>query len=349
MVSVSQDQTVTVRLSEESSDRKDRGDGQTIIWYIGHRIISAMITVFLISAVVFLAISFLGGDSASVLLGRDATPEMLASAQHRLGLDRPLHERYLSWLFAFVQGDLGATSASILEGTPIPVNQLIAAPLLNSAILAALTFAITALIAIWLGQRAGLQPGSRTDRTISSITMGLASLPEFVTATLLIFVFFYLLHLLSPVSLVPVGTSPLQRPEILVLPVLSLSLGLLAVTARQVRAAVIDVSQLPYVQAARLNGYPERIVLRSFIMRNSMAPTVQVLALVFIYLFGGVIVVEQVFAYPGIGNLLIRAVTSREVVILQAITMIVAVVSVGLSLIADILVLFLVPKLRTSR
>ncbi|WP_111721069.1 ABC transporter permease [Homoserinimonas sp. OAct 916] len=317
--------------------------------YIGIRLFSALLTVFLISVLVFLAISFLGGDSASVLLGREATPEVLSSARQKLGLDRPLYERYFSWVIAFVQGDFGATSASILAGSPTLVRELIAAPLLNSVILATLTFSLTAIVAVWLGQRAGRKPGSRTDRTISSITMALASLPEFVAATLLIFIFFYMLRLLPPVSLVPAGTSPFERPVILVLPVLSLSLGLLAVTARQVRAAVIDVSQLPYVQAARLNGYPEGAVTRSFVMRNSMAPTVQVLALVFIYLFGGVIVIEQVFAYPGIGNLLIRAVTDREVVILQAITMIVAIVSVSLSLVADILVLFLVPKLRTSR
>jgi peptide/nickel transport system permease protein len=340
--------TRAIRIKEMQEKKTNIGESNAILRYVYRRLVSALGTVFLISVVVFLAISFLGGDSASVLLGREATPERLEAARAVLGLDRPLYEQYFQWLIAFVQGDFGATTASLLANQPVFIGDLIAEPLRNSALLAGITFVVAAPISIWLGLRAGLKPGSRVDRVISNTTLGLASLPEFVIATLLIFFFFYVLKLIPPVSMVPSGTSPLDRPLVLVLPVLSLVLGLLAVTARQVRAAVLEVAQQPYVQVARLNGYRESAVVRSFVVRNSMAPTVQVLALVLIYLFGGVIVIEQVFAYPGIGNLLIKSVTAREVVVLQAVTMIVAVVSVSLSLLADLIVLFLVPKLRTT-
>ncbi|MFD4422156.1 ABC transporter permease [Agromyces sp. NPDC058484] len=331
----------------EAYARSDN-DRKAIFIYIVRRVLSALGTLFLISVIVFLTVSLLGGDSASVLLGRDATPAALEAARQTLGLDQPLYVRYLEWLGAFVQGDFGATSASQLAGQPVEIADLIAEPLRNSAILAMMTFVIAAPISLWLGVTSGMREGKGSDRTVSSVTLALASLPEFVLATLLTFVFFYLLRLLPPVSLIPDGSSPFERPLTLVLPVLTLALGLLAVTIRQVRAAVIEVAKQPYVQAARLNGYPRSIVTSGFILRNSLAPAVQVLALVLIYLFGGVIVVEQVFAYPGIGNILVRAVTEREIAVLQAVTMIIATLSVTLSLIADLAVLFLVPKLRTS-
>lgn len=336
--------------SESAREPQARtSESHLVLRFVGRRLLSSLVTLVIISVIVFLSISFLGGDSASVLLGRDATPARLAAARHTLGLDQPLYHRYFSWLGSFLRGDFGATSASRLAGHPEAIRDLIREPLINSMILAGLTFLVTSPLAIWMGVKAGLRGGTRTDRYVSSVTMGLASLPEFVVGTLLIYLFFYVLGWFPPVSLVPRGASPLERPEILVLPTATLTLGLLAVMARQIRAAVIDVAQQPYVQAARLNGYRERVVVRQFIVRNSLAPTTQVMALVLIYLFGGVIVIERVFAYPGIGDFLVRAVTEREVAVLQAVTMIVAVLSVALSLLADLATLFLVPKLRGSR
>lgn len=324
-------------------------DSHQILRFVARRIASSLVTLALISVIVFLSISLLGGDSASVLLGRDATPARLEAARHTLGLDQPLYQRYVTWLTNFLRGDFGATSASRLADHPEAIRGLVREPIINSSILAGLTFIITAPVALWMGVRSGLRGGTRTDRFLSSLTMGLASLPEFVVGTLLIYLFFYVLGWFPPVSLVAAGSSPFERPQILVLPVMTLGLGLLAVMARQIRAAVIDVAQQPYVQAARLNGYREKIVVRRFILRNSLAPSTQVMALVLIYLFGGVIVIERVFAYPGIGDFLVRAVTEREVAVLQAVTMMVAVLSVALSLLADLATLLLVPKLRGGR
>lgn len=320
----------------------------SLLRYVLQRTGSALLTLAIISVLLFVSLAALGGDAASVLLGRTATPAVLAEARSALGLDRPMIVQYLSWVWGVLHGDLGYTASSILAKNPQSIGSLIKQPAINSAILAVVTFVLITPLAMALGVVAGLKPGSRWDRILSGGTLGLASVPEFVAGTFLIYVFFYQLHLFPPVSLVPPGTTPLDRPTGLVLPVLTLGAGILAIYARHIRASVMEVSTAPFVQAARLNGYRESVVLRRFILRNSLIPSVHVAALVVIYLFGGVIIVEEVFAYPGIGKFLVDAVVDRDFRIVEAIAMLVAIVCVIASLLADLLTLFLSPKLRGS-
>ena len=186
------------------------------------------------------------------------------------------------------------------------------------------------------------------DHGISTMTLIFVSLPEFVVGSALILLFFTAFDLLPPVSLVAPGDSPLSSPSTLVLPMLTLLLTSLAWTARLVRVGMVDVLRSDYIRSARLNGFRESRVVWRDGLRNGLAPSVQVFALTIQYLVGGVIVTEAVFSYPGIGTVLVSAVLSRDVTEVQAIVVLVAAIYILINIVADILVVFLVPKLRTS-
>jgi peptide/nickel transport system permease protein len=179
-------------------------------------------------------------------------------------------------------------------------------------------------------------------------SLAAVSLPEFVTGSLLILVFAVWLHLLPAVSLVPSGSGVLDRPRILVLPVLTLLAASLAQTVRMVRAGMLDVLRADYVAMARLNGLPERQVVGRYALRNALAPTVQVIALNVQWLVGGIIVTEYVFGYPGIGQQLVEVVNARDIPFVQSVSLIIAAVYLGINIIADLLVVLLIPKLRTG-
>ena len=196
---------------------------------------------------------------------------------------------------------------------------------------------------------AAVRANRATDYAVSYSGIVVGSLPEFVFGTFLIVIFFSELHLLLPVALVPPGSSPLAHPEALVLPVFTLLGVALAFCARQVRAGVITALRQDYVATARLNGVPEHRVLRRFALRNALAPSVQSFAQALQYLFGGIIVVESLFAYPGIGSLLVQAVLGRDLTEVQSIAFVLAALYIAVNVAADLVVVLLVPKLRTSQ
>jgi peptide/nickel transport system permease protein len=199
-----------------------------------------------------------------------------------------------------------------------------------------------------LGAIAGIRAGRKLDHAISFPSLVFGGLPEFVTGTLLIFVLFTKLSLLPPVALVAPGQSPFSNSKALIMPVLTLLVVAVGAGVRQVRAGMIEVLQQDFVHFARLNGLRERRVLWRYALRNALAPSVQIIAQNLQYLVGGIIIVESVFAYPGIGTYLVNAVTSRDVTEVQAAAMILATLYILINIIADLIVVFLVPKLRTG-
>lgn len=313
------------------------------------RLCVGMLTLLVASFVIFLATMALPGDVARAVLGQNATPDLVENLNRELGLDRPLLTQYGEWLSGVVRGDLGDSAVALAQGNPeSSVNSLIATPLFNSMILAGITMLILLPLAVLIGTFVAANAGRAGDYAVSYPLLVVGGLPEFVFGTILIAAFFSWLGLLPPVSLVLPGESPLANPVALVLPVLTLLGVLLAFCARQVRAGVMAGLQSEYVTAARLSGISEGRVLWSYALRNGLPGSIQTFAQSFQYLFGGIIVVELLYAYQGIGATLVNAVTARDVTAVQGITLIIASAFILINIVADLLVVFLVPKLRTS-
>ncbi|UQA90699.1 ABC transporter permease [Streptomyces halobius] len=300
------------------------------------------------TVLVFAGTELLPGDAAEVILARSAggaggTPEQIAALRAELGLDRPWAQRYVDWLAGIVDGDLGR---SLVSGRP--VTDIVAQRLGNTLLLAGLAAVLLVPVAIGLGVWSGLRQGRFADRVTSAVAIGLQSLPEFVAATGLIAVFALGWKLLPPVSLIPDGTSPLARPETLVLPVASLLTVMAGQSIRMVRARTGEVVRAEYVRMARLHGIPERRLVRRYVVPSAVTPALQLLAGSISWLIGGVVVVEQVFAYPGISHELVAAVSSRDVPVVQALATAMAACGILVYTVADLLAIVLVPKLRTG-
>jgi peptide/nickel transport system permease protein len=317
-----------------------------VLAFLGRRILGAIVALIIASIVIFAALNVLPGNPASVILGRNATPAAERVLTQRMQLDRPATTRYFDWLGGFVHGDLGTSAVSLAQGQHESVWSQISGPLKNSAILAAIAALFMIPLSIGLGVIGPIFPGKPVDHAISIGSLAAIALPEFVTGSLLIGIFFVWLDWLPPVALVPPGGSPLDNPSELVLPVLTLLFASLAAGVRMVRAGMGEVLQTEYVQTARLNGVAERRVLWRYALRNALAPSVQVLAQNLQWLIGGIIITESVFAYPGIGTTLVNAVGNRDISVVESVAMLIAIVYVVLNLLADLIVMLLVPKLR---
>jgi len=320
-----------------------------IAGFVARRVLTGLLTLLVVSLLIFLATNILPGNVAVVVLGKNATPEHVQRLDAALHINGSVATRYFRWLGDAVQGNFGRSAVAEAEGrSNSAVSSAIGEPLRNSFVLAAITTLLLIPLTLVLGALAGIRAGKKTDHAISLPALVLGGLPEFVTGTLLIYVFFNLLHWLPPVALLSPGESPLANPEALVLPVLTLLAVSVGGGVRQVRAGMAEVLQQDYVRFARLNGIAEARVLRRYALRNALAPSVQIIAQNLQYLVGGIIIVESVFAYPGVGTYLVNAVTSRDVIAVQAASVILAALYILINLVADLIVVFLVPKLRTG-
>jgi len=327
--------------------RRATREASPVVAFLVRRLIGALLALFVASVLIFVGTAVLPGDAASVVLGRGATPKAVQTLDERMHLDRPLLEQYTSWLGGFVHGDLGDSSVGLAQGQKhAPVWDLISNQVKNSVILALVTALFMIPLSLGLGALAAVYAGRAVDHAVSIGSLAAIALPEFVIGSLLVGVFFVWLDVLPPVALIPPGDNPLSHPEKLVLPVATLLLASLAAGIRMVRAGMVEVLQTEYVQTARLNGLAERWVLWRYAMRNALAPSVQVLAQNLQWLIGGIIITENVFAYPGIGTTLVTAVGNRDLTLVQSVAMMIAVVYVFLNLLADLIVMLLVPKLR---
>lgn len=311
---------------------------------IARRAAFAVVTLFLLSVIIFATTQILPGDAAQAILGRSATPARLAALRRQLHLNEPAISQYTAWIQGLLRGDLGTSLASRQ-----PVWTLLADRVLNSAILLIIAGICGTMVGIAIGFLSAIRRDKPTDHATAVITLGLVALPEFVVAILLVFLFgTSVLHLLPPVSTLLPGESRISQLDSFVLPTLTLVVAIFPYISRMMRASMIEVLESEHVEMARLKGIRERVVLTRYALRNAIVPTLHVTALQIAWLAGGVVLVEFVFQYPGIGITLVDAVTNRDIPVVQSITMLIAGLYVILNLAADMSTVLLTPRLRTE-
>ena len=311
---------------------------------IVRRLFYSLITLLIIAVVVFVAVELLPGDMATAYLGRESTPERLARLRAELGLDRPAAERFARWFVDALRGDFGMSL-----GRERPVVDVIGVRLRNSLLLGLSAALIGIPLALGLGIIAGLTRDRAPDLWISTAALIAMTLPEFVTATFLILVFSISLQLLPAVTVVPANAPILDLLPNLVLPIVTLTLIMVAHILRMVRTSVIDVMTSDYVQMATLSGIPYRRVVLGHALPNALLPAISITALTIAWLLGGLVIIEVVFNYPGLGTLLLDAIHTRDIPVVQGIALATAGVYVVVNLAADVLTLMLNPRLRTLR
>jgi peptide/nickel transport system permease protein len=307
-----------------------------------------IVTLIVASIVVFIGTNVIPGSPAAAVLGRQANAKVVAAIDHRIGYDKPVYVRYVDWLADALRGNLGNSAVAEVEGQSSSIWPIIRGPLANTTTLALATVILLIPLSLLFGLIAGLNAGRWPDHVIATLSMIFMALPEFVVGSILIVLLSVVFPLLPPVSLLAPGSVALGHPNILVLPVMTLLAVSVAWTIRLVRVGTIEVVETDYVRMARLQGVSERKVLRRYVLRNALAPSVQIFALSIQYLFGGVIVTESVFSYPGLGKQLVSAVQSHDDTQVQAIAVILATIYILINIFADLLVMLLVPKPRTQ-
>jgi len=309
------------------------------------RVALGLLTLFLVSIVVFAATQALPGDTARAILGKEAANVARYEAlREQLGLDRPMSEQYLTWFGGVVTGDLGN---SLVQDKP--VTELLSRRLQNTAVLVLIAALLSIPLSLLLGSLTALRRDGKFDITVSIGSLSLAALPEFVTGIILILLFATQVFTWLPaVSRVDPTVPIYQQLDLFILPALTLTLAVAPYITRILRASTIEVLESEYVMMARLKGLPERLVLNRHAVPNALAPAIQVTALNLAWLAGGVVVVEFLFNFPGIGSLLVDSVANRDMPMVQAICLIIATVYVLANLTADILTILVSPRLRTG-
>jgi peptide/nickel transport system permease protein len=306
------------------------------------RLLLGVLVLFLVSVLVFVATQALG-DPVKAILGRDATPDKVAALHASLHLDDSVLGQYFSWIGGLLHGDLGTSLAA-----RVPVTELLGDRLVNSTVLVVCAAVVSIPVSIALGSWAALRREKAFDTISSNLMLVLAALPEFVVAVLLVILFattvFHGLPAISPIS---PGERPWQVPKELVLPTATLVIAVAPYVARIMRASMVEVLESDYVEMARLKGMPERTVLMRHALPNAIGPVFQVIAINLAYLAGGVVVIESVFNYSGIGTALKSAVLNHDVPVVQALAMLIAAVYVVLNLLADVATIMVTPRLRT--
>lgn len=310
--------------------------------YLIRRLLAIFLVLAIVTFAVFAITVVLPGNAAIMILGEYATPDAVAALERQLHLDRPWYVQYFSWVAGILHGDFG-TSLRL----SLPVSQLVGEAFLNSALLAVTALVAVTIIAIPLGALAALKRGTAVDLAIGLFSYLGTALPEFVTATLL------LVFLAAPNSgIFPAGGFVAPWEDMagfayhIVLPAVTLGLILLAHVSRQVRSEMSEVLASDYVRAARLKGLTERRVIRRHALPNSLAPAVAVISLDIGYLLGGIIAVEEIFAWPGMGRLLMYALENRDLPVIQAVTLLLAAVYAISNLVSDIVIALLDPRVR---
>ncbi|WP_322821664.1 ABC transporter permease [Chloroflexus sp.] len=312
-----------------------------MIRYLLRRIVLLGGTVLISSLIIFLICRLLPGDIARVLLGREAGEAALAALRTELGLDRPLPLQYIDWLRGFLTGDWG-----IAYSTRQPIRPLVMERLSNSLLLAGATLALALPLGIGLGVWAGWRAGKPDDTVISVSTLAVTGLPEFVTGLLLIDLFAFRLRWLPANSSIRPDASFFEILPQLVLPAITATLVLLAYIARLTRTGVIAELEQEYVRTAMLKGLTPATILRRHVLRNALLPAITVIAISLGWLISGLIVVENVYNYPGIGRLLTFAIDRRDLLLLQAVAMITVVIFAVANLLADLMYALLDPRIR---
>jgi peptide/nickel transport system permease protein len=312
---------------------------------VSRRLAAGVITLLAVSFIVFFATSVLPGNAAYAILGRNASPASVHALERTLHIEGGVFANYWAWLHSLLLGHFGH---SLLNGRA--VGAYVGPLLVNSAVLMVLAGVIGTLVGILAGAFAALRRDGIFDHATSTVELMVASLPEFVVAVPLIFLFATnVFHLLPGVSVVPPGSRPWDYPNLLVLPVLTLVIVCVPYTFRMTRGAMIEALESDYVQWARLKGLSVWRVTLMHALPNALAPCIQVVGLTFLYLAGGIVIVENVYAYPGLGQALVDAVNNRDVPVIQFLVLALAVFYVFVNITTDVLVLLVTPRRRLPR
>jgi peptide/nickel transport system permease protein len=320
-------------------------DAHPIMRLIRRRLAIGLVTLFLVSVVVFLATEVLPGNAAYAILGRNATPARVRALEAVLHLNRGIFDQYWVWISGLLSGHPGR---SLVNG--LPVWGYIEPKIIDSAVVVFVTGAIGAVVGVTVGAVAALRKDGWFDHVTSVIVLAVTSLPEFVVAIALIIVLSTVVwHVLPAVSLLAPGTYAWSQPELLVLPVATLVIVIVPYIVRMMRAAMVEALESDYVEMARLKGVPERRVVLMHALPNAIAPTIQVIGLNFLYLAGGIVIVEYVFNFPGIGQALVTAVDDRDIPVIQFIVVVLAAFYVVVNIVTDVIALLATPRRRIAR
>jgi len=316
----------------------------TIINLVLKRLALGLVTMIVISVLIFVGVEALPGDLAEAILGQNALPETVAAFRKELKLDLPPHVRYFAWLRGFMKGDLGNSLAN-----KRPVAQLIGWRFENTIFLAAAAAVVAVPVALILGILAALYRNSLFDKIISMVTLSTISFPEFFVAYILIALLSVQVVIFPSISNINDQMSLWEKLDAIVLPCLTLTLVVVAHMMRQTRAAIINILASPFIEMARLKGIKRLRVIVLHAFPNALSPVINVVAINLAYLIVGVVIVEVVFVYPGLGQLLVDSVSKRDIPVVQASGLVFAATYVGLNLLADVLSILSNPRLRNPR
>ncbi|MAS33169.1 MAG: peptide ABC transporter permease [Anaerolineaceae bacterium] len=313
-----------------------------MLQFLIRRILLLVVTMLITSVIIFALTQLLPGDVARLILGRDASETALNALREEFGLDEPVPVQYVNWLGGFITGDWGRSYSS---GNP-PVRPLILDRLSNSLRLMLMTLIISIPLSILLGVIAALRENTWIDNTISLVSLSVVGLPEFVTGLVLVNVFALGLGWFPATSLVSSNHQLGDWLRILFLPAITATFVLLGYVSRMTRAGVLEEIRKPYVRTARLKGLPQWKIIVKHVLRNGLLPTITVIAISIGWLIGGVVVIESVFNFPGLGALLVEAVKQKNLPLLQACVMVVIFFFAIANLVADLLYAVLNPRIR---
>jgi len=308
------------------------------------RLALGVLTLWVVSVLIFAGTEILPGDVATAILGQSRTPEAVAAIRASLGLNRPAYVRYASWLGQFVEGDIGKSLANDRDIAP-EIRERLG----NTLFLAGVAAAVAVPLSILLGLLAAMRPNSIFDRLINAVTLTTISVPEFFIGYVLIIVFAVRLDWFPSLAMISEDMGFWDRLNAVALPALTLVLVVLAHMMRQTRAAVLSVLSSPFIEMAFLKGIPKWRIVLQHAVPNALAPIVNVVAINLAYLIVGVVVVEVVFVYPGMGQLMVDSVSKRDVPVVQTCGLVFALAYVGLNMIADLLGILSNPRLRHPR
>lgn len=314
-----------------------------MVRYLARRLGFILLTILVASVIIFIITRMMPGDVARVMLGQFATEPAVENLREELGLNRPAHIQYLDWLIHFVRGDWGISLVNRIE-----VRAMVMERLENSLWLALMSLAVYVPLGIVLGVIAALNENKLADQAISGLSMAFAGLPEFVTGLVLVSFVAISWRLLPANSSIDPDTTFREALPYMILPAVTVSLTSLGYIARMTRASTIDVLHQDYVRAADLKGLPRGQVLVKHVLRNSLLPTVTVVAMGIGWLIGGLIVTESVYGYPGVGRLLVYGIQRRDLILVQATSMVVVTIFTLSNFVADILYGVLNPRIRLS-
>jgi peptide/nickel transport system permease protein len=301
-----------------------------------------VLTIFAMSMLIFFLVEIMPGDVAQTVLGQAATEESVAALRESLGLDDPIYVRYFRWAGGFIKGDLGES----LYMRGVEISSIFWRRVGHSMLLAFTAFIFYVPLSILMGILAGVKAGKPADSIISFFGLATMALPEFVSGIILITIFSVYLELFPIASLIPIGQSIWGNLNILVLPALSITIVMFGYVSRMQRSSMIGVMSSDYIRAATLKGMPRRYVIFRHALKNALLPTITIIGMNMGWLFGGLIVVETLFGFPGLGSLTLSAIKTRDIPLIEACVLFITFIFVFSTFITDMAYAFFNPKIR---